>query len=104
MGDSANVTSLDALIEFRAAWVGLQEKINQALMTTEGEITAAFRYLEQQQQYWKMEVKRRQDLYVEAKLVLNRKELGRTFGHKVDTTVAEEEVRKAKARWQTSAQ
>jgi hypothetical protein len=104
MADSANVTSLDALIEFRAAWVGLQEKIAQALMTTEGEITAAFRYLEAQQQYWKIEVKKREDLYVQAKLILNRKELGRTFGHKVDTTVAEEDVRKAKARWQSSQQ
>jgi hypothetical protein len=104
MADSANVTSLDALIEFRAAWVGLQEKISQSLMTTEGEITAAYRYLDQQQQHWKIEVTKRQDLYVEAKLILNRKELGRTFGHKVDATVAEEDVRKAKARWQSSEQ
>jgi hypothetical protein len=102
MGTSAQVTSVDALIDFRAAWIGLQEKIIQALTTTEGEITAAFRYLEQQQQFWKMEVTKRHVFYVQAKLILNRKELGRTFGHKVDTTVPEEDVRKAKARWQTS--
>jgi BMFP domain-containing protein YqiC len=104
MGNSANVTSVDALITFRAAWIELQEKILQAISTTEGEITAAFRYLEQQQQYWKIEVTKRHEFYVQAKLILNRKELGRTFGHKVDTTVAEEDVRKAKARWQSAEQ
>lgn len=102
MPAGANVTSVDALTEFRAAWVNLQEKIIQALSTTEGEITAAFRFLEQQQQHWKMEVTKRHEAYVESKQILNRKELGRTFGHKVDTTVPEEEARKAKARWQTS--
>ena len=102
MAVGANVTSVDALGEFRAAWVNLQEKIIQAIATTEGEITAAFRFLEQQQQHWKIEVTKRQEAYVETKQVLKRKELGRTFGHKIDTTVAEEDTRKAKARWQTS--
>lgn len=102
MPQGANVTSVDALIEFREAWVHLQDKIIQALSTTEGEITAAFRFLEQQQQVWKIEVTKRQEAYVESKQILKRKELGRTFGHKVDTTVAEEDARKAKARWQSS--
>ncbi len=104
MSAGANVTSINALVEFRAAWVALQEKITQAISTTEGEITAAFRFLEQQQQHWKIEVTKRHEAYVETKQILNRKELGRTFGHKVDTTVAEEDVRKSKARWQTSEQ
>ena len=80
----------------------MQEKIIQALSTTEGEITAAFRFLDQQKHLWKIEVTKRHEAYVEAKQILKRKELGRTFGHKVDTTVQEEEVRKCKARWQTS--
>ncbi len=104
MSVGANVTSINALVEFRAAWVALQEKITQAISTTEGEITAAFRFLEQQQQHWKIEVTKRHEAYIETRQILNRKELGRTFGHKVDTTVAEEDVRKSKARWQTSEQ
>lgn len=104
MSVGANVTSVDSLSEFRAAWVILQEKIIQAISTTEGEITAAFRFLEQQQQHWKIEVTKRHEAYVELKQILKRKELGRTFGNKVDTTVAEEDVRKAKARWETSEQ
>ncbi|MFO0811653.1 MAG: hypothetical protein U0796_00435 [Gemmatales bacterium] len=100
MSAGANVTKVDALDDFRAAWVGLQEKIIQALSVTEGEITAAFRFLDQQMHFWKIEVTKRQEAYVEAKQILKRKELGRTFGHKVDTTVHEEEVRKCKARWQ----
>lgn len=104
MGTSAYVTSVDALIDFRAAWIDLQEKIIQAITITEGEITAIFRFLEERQQFWKMEVTKRHEEYIQAKLILNRKELGRTFGHKIDTTVAEEDARKAKARWQTSEQ
>lgn len=102
MPQGAHVTSVDALGEFRAAWVALQEKIIMALSTTEGEITGAFRFLEQKQQQWKIEVTKRHEAYVETKQILKRKELGRTFGHKVDTTVAEEDTRKAKARWQLS--
>lgn len=104
MSVGANITSVDALSDFREAWVALQEKIIQAIATTEGEITAAFRFLEQMQQHWKIEVTKRHEAYVESKQILNRKELGRTFGHKVDTTVAEEDVRKAKSRWQTAEQ
>jgi hypothetical protein len=100
MGDTAYVTSIDALGEFRAAWVELREKIIQAITVTDGELVAAFRFIEQQQQHWKRETTRTHEAYVETKAVLKRKELGRTFGHKVDTTVAEEDVRKAKARWQ----
>jgi uncharacterized protein YaaN involved in tellurite resistance len=102
MSVGANVTSIDALIEFRAAWVELQEKIIIALSTTEGEITSAFRFLEQQQQHWKMEEMKRHEAYVEAKQILKRKELGRAFGHKIDATVAEEDARKAKAKWQAT--
>lgn len=102
MPDGAYVTSVDALSDFRAAWVVLQEKIIQAISTTEGEITAIYRFLEQQQQHWKSEVTKRHEAYVETRQVLKRKELGRTFGHKVDTTVAEEDTRKAKVRWQNS--
>lgn len=104
MAVGANVTSVDALSEFRFAWVGLQEKITQALSTTEGEITAAFRFLEQRQQHWKIEVTKRHEAYVEAKQILKRKELGRTFGHKVDTTVPEEDARKAKVLAQNAEQ
>ena len=45
MDNSANVTSVEALTDFRAVWINLQEKITQAITTTEGEITAAFRFL-----------------------------------------------------------
>lgn len=100
MQDTAYVTSVDALGDFRAAWVELREKIIQAITVTDGELVAAFRFLEQQQQHWKREVTRTHEAYVESKAVLKRKELGRAFGHKVDATVAEEDVRKAKARWQ----
>lgn len=102
MPEGAHVTSVDALSEFRAAWVLLQEKIIIALSTTEGEITAAYRFLEQQQQFWKMEVTKRHEAFIELRQILKRKELGRTFGHKVDTTVAEEDARKGKLRWQNS--
>ena len=78
MSVGANVTSINALVEFRAAWVALQEKITQAISTTEGEITAAFRFLEQQQQHWKIEVTKRHEAYIETRQILNRKELGRT--------------------------
>jgi hypothetical protein len=104
MAHGANVTNIDALTDFRAAWVALQEKITQAISTTEGEITAAYRFLEQQQQHWKMEESKRHEAYIEARQILHRKELGKTFGHKVDTTVQEEEVRKGKARWQNAEQ
>ena len=71
-----------------SAWVALREKIIQALTTTDGELVAAFRFIEQQQQLWKRETTRLHEAYVESKAVLKRKELGRTFGHKIDTTVA----------------
>ena len=100
MHDTAHITSIDALGDFRAAWVALRDKIIQALTVTDGELVSAFRFVEQQQQHWKREATRTHEAYVESKAVLKRKELGRTFGHKVDTTVAEEDVRKVKARWQ----
>ena len=104
MPTGAHVTSIDALSDFRQAWVTLQEKITQALSTTEGEITAIFRFLDQQQHHWKMQATKLQEAYVEARQILKRKELSRSFGQKVDTTVQEEEVRKAKARWQQAEQ
>lgn len=104
MAQGAKVTSVDALNDFRFAWITLQEKITQALSTTEGEITAIFRFLDQQQHHWKMQVTKFHEAYIEAKQILKRKELSRTFGHKVDTTVQEEEVRKCKARWLNAEQ
>lgn len=102
MAHGAQVTSIDALGDFRFSWISLQEKIIMALSTTEGEITAIFRFLDQQQHHWKMQVTKLHEAYIEAKQILKRKELSRTFGHKVDTTVQEEEVRKCKARWQNA--
>jgi uncharacterized protein YaaN involved in tellurite resistance len=104
MPSGAQVTSIDSLSDFRLAWISLREKIIIALSTTEGEITAVFRFLDQQQHHWKLQVTKLQEAYVEAKQILKRKELSRTFGHKVDTSVQEEEVRKCKARWQLAEQ
>lgn len=95
---SANVADLEVIQSLRETLVHFAERLIVALSTTDAEITGAYRFLEERKHSWSLKLKELEEYLVEAKLYLGRKELDRFFGYKIDATVAEEEVRKAKVK------
>lgn len=73
MSSGARVQSIDALERFRAAIAVFREEAGVALGEVSAELTRFVDWLEHDQlDYWKHELRRREDLVVEARLDLSR--------------------------------
>jgi hypothetical protein len=98
MSESANVTSLEGMQEFRVALCAFGDDAKEALVTVDMEAQRAVNWLHDQLKFWQATVTKCEHKLAEAKIVLNRKKISRIFGHKPDTTQEEEDVRKAVGR------
>lgn len=96
----AHLTSLERLREFRTAWVEFLATAAEALVTMDGDIRRAMSRIQENHQTWQRLAQQREEQLAEKKLILNRRKLSKTFGRPVDTTVEEEDVRKAQRRLQ----
>lgn len=97
MAQAANVNSIDALATWKAALATFREDGQEAIGATATEIRRAFDWLQDKQRYWQQEVRRREELVVQAKTELRRKKtLSVTVqGKQPDTTIEEKALRKA---------
>jgi hypothetical protein len=98
MSESARVTSIDALRDWKEAIVVFKDDAGEALCANEMEIRRFFDWLDEQTKYWQNEVRRREDLVVQARNDLVRKKMMVTpAGREPDTTEQEKALRRAKA-------
>jgi len=101
MSDAAQVHSIDALVDFRAALCIFKETGTDALSSAAAEVQRAFDWLQDQLQYWKKEARVREEEMVQAKLELNRRKHSTTVGGRhPDCTEQEKAYRLATARWE----
>jgi len=99
MGDSARVTSIDALRDWRDALCVFKDEAAEGLCANDIEIRRFFDWLDQQTKYWQNEIRRREDLVVQARNALVRKKMMITpAGREPDTIEEQKALRKAKAR------
>src|SRR5438105_13737992 len=75
MSESARVTSIDALRDWKEALCVFKQDAAEALCANEMEIRRFFDWLDEQTKYWQNEVRRREDLVVQARNALVRKKM-----------------------------
>jgi hypothetical protein len=80
MSQSAHVTSIAALKDFRAALCRFGLDVREALCTTELEIRRILDWLDNQVKYWRAEVRRREEEVVRAKGELVQRKYSRADG------------------------
>lgn len=98
MSDSARVTSIDALRDWKEALCVFQAEAGEALCATDMEIRRFQDWLAEQTKHWQNEVRRREDLVVIARSDLVRKKMLVTpTGREPDATEQEKALRKAQA-------
>jgi hypothetical protein len=103
MADTANVNSIDALTDFRVAWVRFGEDARNALTDVDFELRRTIDWVNNDQRlYWQAEIKRANQALSQARTELHRKKLGETESRHPDTTVEERKVRAAKERLELS--
>jgi hypothetical protein len=79
MAETARVESVDALRKFRAALIKFAEAVRVGLDEAEAEVQRASHWVKQEQQnYWKAQIRKRSELYARAKSDLSRKKTQRT--------------------------
>ena len=98
MSESANVRSIAALTDFRAALTTFGDEAKDALAAIETEIRRCADWLHDQLIYWKAEVRRSEDELHQAKQELARRRLMKVGDRPLDCTEQEKAVRRAQAR------
>jgi hypothetical protein len=93
---SAQVGSLEKLLDFQAAVATFTHHAKEALSSMEVEIRRTLQWLEQQLQLWHAEVRRAEEEVFKAKQELARRRLMRVGDRPADTT--EQEIALAKAQ------
>jgi len=94
----ARVTSLDALRDWKLALTKFKETAQDALVGAELAARRAFDWLDDQQKFWQVEVRRREDQLHQVKGELWRKKNMPILEKHPDCTMEEKAVRKALAR------
>jgi hypothetical protein len=95
MSDAAHVTAISALADFKAAFSTFKKEGQDALVAADMEAQRAQDWLDQQQQFWKREVRDAQDDVAQAKNELARKKMFTEAGRPPDTTEEERVLRRA---------
>lgn len=98
MATSARVTSVQALVDFKAKLCAFGVDANNALAGIDLQIRRAFEWLEEQLKHWQREVRRRQEFVVRAKNDLLQRQSSRDRGHGPGTTEQELALEEARAR------
>jgi hypothetical protein len=94
MSQSANVTSIEAIKEFRASLCRFGEDVKNALGAVEMEIRRSLDWiLHEQPAYWQMQIKRRKEELSQAQAELFRRRLQAKPGSEVRDTEQKETVR-----------
>lgn len=98
MSEAARVTSVDAVKEWKDAVCVFHDEATDALGAIEMEIRRAFDWLDQQMRYWQVQVRKREELVLQAKNELTRKKMLPIVGKNPDTTEQEKNLKKAQRR------
>jgi hypothetical protein len=96
MSESARVTSIDALRDFRTALCEFGVDAQEALAGADMDIRHAQDWLHEQLEYWRRQVRDRGEGLARAKAALIQREWGSQEGKGAGTTEAEIEVKRAK--------
>src|SRR5881628_293351 len=93
MGESAKVTKITTLSDFKGLLAKICEEVEKALCCVELETRRAIDWLENgQQNYWRRTAKQLEQKLAQAKNELNRRKLIRASGQKMDYTEQKEAV------------
>lgn len=95
---SAQVHALQRLADFQSALQTFAERGKDAMSSNGMEIRRSLDWLDSQQQGWKAEIRRAEELVFVAKSELTRKKMMRISDRPPDTTEQEKQLRKAQAR------
>lgn len=98
MSNSAHVTSLESLEEWKAALCTFTAEAKDALSAVEMEINRALDLLNDQSKHWHAAVRKAEDGVFQAKNELSRRKMMRINDRPVDTTEQEKELKKALAK------
>jgi hypothetical protein len=99
MAEAADVRSIDALRDVRAAVHAFAEEAKNALADVDFDIRRTLDWLQNDQRlFWQAELRRWQQNLQIARADLARKKLGRFLDHKPDTSQEEKAVRRAEER------
>jgi len=98
MSQSARVTSIDALRSWKEALCVFQADAVESLGAVELEIRRTLDWLDQQVRYWQQEMRRREEVVLQAKNELARKKMLPIVGKNADTTEEEKNLRRARQR------
>ncbi len=98
MGQSAEVSSLQALIDWKASLCTFRSEAREALSSASMEIQHTLAWLEEQLKYWTSMVRHCEDEVFQAKNELARKKMMRIGDRPPDTTDQERALRRAQER------
>jgi hypothetical protein len=98
MSEAAQVTSVEALQDFRVSVCRFREDGIEALAAIEMEIRRTFDWLQDQLNYWTRMIRECEEEVIEAKAALSRKEIPNALGRIPDCTEEKVRLRKAKGR------
>lgn len=97
MSDAANVASISALADFRAALATFTDQAKEALIILQLDIRRTLDFLDDQVKIWKADIIAAENAVFEAKNNLARKRMMRIGDHPQDTTEEEKLLKRAQA-------
>jgi hypothetical protein len=98
MSESARLTSLDALVDLKAAFCVFTSEAKEALSSLAMEIQHTLGWLEEQMKYWTAAVRKCEDAVFQAKNELARRKMMRISDRPPDTTEQQEALQMARER------
>jgi hypothetical protein len=98
MNAGAGVTSFTVLHDWYAALTEFRSDAQDALTSLSLALQHADAWLDEQQQHWRRQIRACEEAVTQAKTELRTRQIPDAFGHPVDCTVQEKNLRLAKAR------
>ena len=98
MSQSAHVSSVNALAEFRSGLCTFMEEARNALVALDMEVRRTVEWLEGQASVWKDEVREGEDDVLRARSELSRRKMMRIGGRPPDTTEQEKNLARARRK------
>jgi hypothetical protein len=98
MSDSARVHSIDALDDLREALIQFGDRTLQALDAASAELRRTHEWLDDQERYWRDQIRKQEEAVFLAKQELARRRMMKVGDRHVDCSDQEKELRRAKER------
>jgi hypothetical protein len=98
MSDSARVRSIDALDDLREALIQFGDRTLQALDAAAAELRRTHEWLDDQERYWRDEIRKQEEAVFLAKQELARRRMMKVGDRHVDCSEQEKALRRAKER------